>query len=218
MKKPYSSSRKCRCNRRANQTDPLTWTVASHMTLRAQPARRKAFALALLPFSVSLATVVPVPIFAGEFVSRPYLAVASAPALRFEERTPPPDLSVRPPAGAPPQPAGAPGKTEPAGPTPPAPLAQPAVSTPSLSPTESAAQPEIPPPSKDSGAAVAPSQPAKPPASILPDDTRPKVRAEDFLPFFQFPGAPASPGDVILAPAPPVPGQQPPSSATYRQQ
>ena len=32
--------------------------------------------------------------------------------------------------------------------------------------------------------------PAKPvPPAILPDDTRPHVRAEDFLPFFQIPGA-----------------------------
>ena len=46
---------------------------------------------------------------------------------------------------------------------------------------------------------------AKPiPPAILPDDTRPRVRAEDFLPYFRIPGVP-------------VPAQLPPSSATYTQ-
>src|SRR5271170_2003210 len=35
--------------------------------------------------------------------SRPYLRVVAAPALRFEDLPPPPDLSVHPPAGAPPK-------------------------------------------------------------------------------------------------------------------
>jgi hypothetical protein len=60
--------------------------------------------------------------------------------------------------------------------------------------------------------------PDKPAPAILPDDTKPQVHAEDFLPYFQFPGAHANPNDVTVAPAPPVPGLQPPSSATYRQQ
>ena len=47
--------------------------------------------------------------------------------------------------------------------------------------------------------------PAKPTsAPIIPDDVRPAVRAEDFLPYFQIPGA--------AAPAP-----LPPSTATYTQ-
>lgn len=53
---------------------------------------------------------------------------------------------------------------------------------------------------------------------ILPDDTRPKVRAEDFLPFFQPPGANPNPNDVTVAPPPAEPGTPTPSSATYRQQ
>lgn len=63
--------------------------------------------------------------------------------------------------------------------------------------------------------------PAKTPAAILPDDTRPKVRAEDFLPFFQFPGNTPANGDVtVVAPVPnaPTAAPLPASSATYRQQ
>jgi hypothetical protein len=59
------------------------------------------------------------------------------------------------------------------------------------------------------------------PAAILPDDVRPAVRPEDFLPFFQFP-APGGTGNVrVIVPvaptAPSAPGTQPPSSATYIQ-
>jgi hypothetical protein len=56
------------------------------------------------------------------------------------------------------------------------------------------------------------------PSNILPDDTRPTTRAEDFLPFFQFPGGN---GVTVVVPAtmpsPPAPGQLPVSSATYQQ-
>lgn len=44
------------------------------------------------------------------------------------------------------------------------------------------------------------------PLPILPDDTPREVSPRDVIPFFQFPGAPTAP----------VPGAQPPSSATYR--
>jgi hypothetical protein len=62
----------------------------------------------------------------------------------------------------------------------------------------------------------------KPPAAILPDDTRPAVRPEDFLPFFQVPGAAKSAGEVnVIMPAnalttPPA-APLPRSSATYTQ-
>ncbi len=49
----------------------------------------------------------------------------------------------------------------------------------------------------------APAVPA-PPSAVLPDDSQPQVRAEDFLPYFQLPGAPR-------------PAPLPPSSATYTQ-
>jgi hypothetical protein len=54
--------------------------------------------------------------------------------------------------------------------------------------------------------------------SILPDDTHPSTRPEDFLPFFQFP---AGRNVNVVVPAgaikPTTPGQLPASSATYQQ-
>jgi len=59
------------------------------------------------------------------------------------------------------------------------------------------------------------------PVSILPDDTRQEIRAEDVLPFFQFPGAPDS-GAVAVpftTTQPRSPSQTAPaSSATYNLQ
>jgi hypothetical protein len=58
-------------------------------------------------------------------------------------------------------------------------------------------------------------------APILPDDARPTVRPEDFLPFFQYPGSGSKSGAVIITNpvslTPAVPGTLPPSSATYIQ-
>ncbi|MBA4137965.1 MAG: hypothetical protein C0518_11665 [Opitutus sp.] len=133
--------------------------------------------------------------------SRPYLTSTGAPGLRFGEAPPPPDL--RPAAGAPPQPkeeffASA--------------DEQAAAETLHLAPDAA-----VPTPAPD----IKPA-PAKISPAILPDDTRSKVRAEDFLPFFQFPGSASHPGDVtVVVPAAPgaaAPAPLPPSSATYRQQ
>ncbi|MDP3072432.1 MAG: hypothetical protein Q8N18_19220 [Opitutaceae bacterium] len=59
------------------------------------------------------------------------------------------------------------------------------------------------------------------PAQIIPDDLRPTIQAEDFIPFFQLPGSSRGRGDVnVLVPAPrsvPAPPPLPESSATYRQ-
>jgi len=58
------------------------------------------------------------------------------------------------------------------------------------------------------------------PLPVLLDDTpRRPVRAEDVLPFFQFPGSGGSSPDMILPPAatPPRTSVLPPSSATYQQ-
>jgi len=58
------------------------------------------------------------------------------------------------------------------------------------------------------------------PVTILPDDTRKEIRAEDVLPFFQFPGAPES-GAVAVpfsASQPRETTAAPRSSATYQQQ
>jgi hypothetical protein len=65
--------------------------------------------------------------------------------------------------------------------------------------------------------------PSRPPAQILPDDTRSAVQAEDFIPFFRLPGSSRTPGGAnVIVPlpapaAPPAPGALPPSSATFRQ-
>lgn len=142
--------------------------------------------------------------------SRPYLAVIGPPVLRFREAIEPqPDVSTRPPAGAPPHPSASvseaansesrpeirtsPVETSPVGPRPtvPAPVQ---------------AQPKAADDSSQSG------------SPIIPDDSRPKVRPEDFLPYFQFPGSRASSEDVSSPSVPMTPGQQPPSTATYRQQ
>jgi hypothetical protein len=127
--------------------------------------------------------------------SLPYLKVTGAVALRFAAPPPPPDLTSKPPAGAPP----------PASET-----VHPDV-TPAISPAEAAKAL----PSDLTPITPAASKPVNLTPTILPDDTRAAPRAEDFLPFFQFPGS-SSP-DVTLAPRPPAPGQLPPSSATYQQ-
>jgi len=53
------------------------------------------------------------------------------------------------------------------------------------------------------------------PVSILPDDTKHEIRAEDVLPFFQFPGASDSSSAAIPMSLPAA--APPPSSATYQQ-
>jgi len=158
-------------------------------------------------FSLSPVVVLSAPAFAAVPgpVSRPYLTAMTAPDMRFAEALPPPDLSVRPPAGAPPQPAAT--------------HETPVPSVPAPAGGESAA---LPPPvvSAESTLPAPGKKPAPPP--ILPDDTRPKVRPEDFLPFFKFPASAADSSDVIIAvpvtTTPPAPGTQLPSSASYRQQ
>jgi hypothetical protein len=141
---------------------------------------------------------------------RPYLVVVGAPQLRFLEAVPPPDVSVRPPAGAPPIPTG---KPEPE-----------IVQLPAK--VSGGAAFQAPPAPKDrveemhersSASPVIQDRPAPPPA-ILPDDAGRKVRPEDFLPFFQFPGSGATADDInIIPPAPPAPGRLPLSTATYQQ-
>jgi hypothetical protein len=57
------------------------------------------------------------------------------------------------------------------------------------------------------------------PISILPDDTRREIRAEDVLPFFQFPGAPDTGALAVpFTTTSPRGTTAPPSSATYKQQ
>lgn len=129
----------------------------------------------------------------------PYLPLVGPPPLRFQDVSPPPELSAKPPAAAPPQPH----------------LTQ-AESTVKMA--NSAASNSIPAPKQpDANAKDATAEGTEPPkvepVTILPDTVRPQVQAEDFLPYFLIPGA-KSDGQV---PAAPQPGQLPPSSATYTQ-
>ena len=133
--------------------------------------------------------------------SLPYLKVIGSRPLRFSAAPPPPDLTSKPPGSAPPFP---PSVTD----------AAPVSATAPAAPT-------IKPESKADDSAV--NKPANPvsnsPSPILPDDTRPSTRPEDFLPYFQFPGGSNDVTNLgpASAPRPPAPSQLPPSSATYQQ-
>ncbi len=152
---------------------------------------------------------------------KPYLVALGSPPLRFQEPAPPPDLTARLAAGAPPQPAAGPASNDPAPSTDPvAPVA----------PSNSSISPSAPPTASslaiDSASLVeietttdgAPT-PARTPLPILPDELRPQARPEDFLPFFQIPVS--RPGDLnVIVPVPRAPADPaalPPSSATYTQ-
>jgi hypothetical protein len=135
--------------------------------------------------------------------SRPYLKIAGFLPLRICSATLPPDLVSKPAAGAPPKPSSI----------------TPAASTSALPApaTDPAGKPrEITPPAQT--ATVPPTPTINSTPAILPDDTRPATRPEDFLPFFQLPAA--NQDATGVAPTinrPPAPGQLPPSSATYQQ-
>lgn len=142
----------------------------------------------------------------------PYLPYSGAPPLRFQKLAPPPDLVTHPPAGAPPRPSAA-NEVELA-------TVKAAVSITNSSAARDGADPKSADPKAATPAPEA--KPVKPtPAPILPDDTRAPVRPEDFLPFFQLPGAATQNGDVTLvvpaARGAPAPAPLPPSSATYTQ-
>lgn len=132
-------------------------------------------------------------------VPRPYLREISPPALRFQEAVSAADPVIRPPAGAPPQPEPVPAAITAPGPDP----APPPTTPPPVEPPVPAAPPAADP-------APAKSTPAPPP--ILRDDLQPRVRIEDFLPFFEPPGR--SPESARAR----APDAIPPSTATYRQQ
>ena len=139
-------------------------------------------------------------------VSRPYLAVLSAIPLRF---APPPKFPLSAPHGppAPPEPVK------------PIEAPEPVIATP---PTPPPAEPEPAPAETTISAGESPPQPRESGVSILPDDTRRDIRAEDVLPFFQFPAGndASNAGTVVVpfTPAAPTGPTMPPSSATYKQQ
>lgn len=207
-----------------NQDIPITWTVSYEMNHREPPhlpvgVRQALHCLALLllpamsPGGAQAPTrprsSIPGGPHAG--IGLPYLPALGAMSLRFQEAAPPPDLSTRPAAAAPPTPALSPTET-----------------TVALANAAAASRPvAAPPPREASSAPATPAAepaptPAKPVPGILPDDVRPAVKPEDFLPYFQLPGAAKAPGDVsVIVPAPrsapAAPAAIPPSSAAYSQ-
>lgn len=150
----------------------------------------------------------------------PYLTILGGPALRFQEATPPPDLTVRPPASAPPIPASS--EIEAA-----VGVANVAAILPAPPSATSPDDPTAPASPKAGANPLTPSSaiPGKTPLPILPDTVRPSVRPEDFLPYFQVPGAVRqNPNATVIVPATglsleaPAAGVTiPPSSASYNQ-
>lgn len=144
---------------------------------------------------------------------QPYLPAMGAPLLRFQPAAPPPDLVTRPAAAAPPMPALTPTESSVAQANAAAArsttITEATTLSPSRTPVAETTSPKPVPPT------------TKAPTPILPDSTRPSVRPEDFLPYFQIPGSAQTPSDLtLLVPAPktpPAPAPLPPSSATYRQ-
>jgi hypothetical protein len=132
--------------------------------------------------------------------SLPYLTVIGSPPLRFQE--PPPAVSPleETPTAKLPKPITSPESDarRPAGPPPP--------------PASTAPSPQAPRPAQPAGAttlsAGQPSGQDTAQPSIIPDEMRPRVRPEEFLPFFQLP---------VTGPTE-TPAPVPPSSATYRQE
>ena len=147
----------------------------------------------------------------AEPVLLPYLAVVGGPPLRFQAATPPPDLTVRPAAAIPPVPTAASFESSDAHAA-----SKPSEAALADSKSSSLAANAA---SSDQPANTGPAAPTKaPPPSLLPDDARPAIRPEDFLPYFQIPGQ--SGGVNLLVPVPrgaPAPAPLPPSSATYTQ-
>jgi hypothetical protein len=139
--------------------------------------------------------------------SAPYLLAIGPPPLRFQAYEPPPDLSTRLPAGAPPVPHADSSSNSSAPDV--IPFEPEATSLPNTVSTTKTPTKENPVnPHKRSA-----------PAPIIPDDTRPHVRPEDFLPYFQIPGSAQGPAEVsVVMPVPrtaPAPAPLPASSATY---
>jgi hypothetical protein len=191
-----------------SQNDPPQWTDAFVMNQRVSPPgtakgrRAWLFLSLLLPALASKmstqATSLPLPVdgpapLVPEQSDRPYLAFVGPPPLRFEDLLPPPDLSTHPTAGAPPRPS-----------------AQEAMETKVAKASSVASAPVRPTTAVKAIAAPAPKGPTV--APILSDDVPAQVRAEDFLPYFQFPGS------ARADTAPTAPSSLPPSSATYTQQ
>jgi|SRR5271166_1596647 len=129
--------------------------------------------------------------------SRPYLAAVGPPPLRFADPAPVASPSAQSPA----KPAGAQASSaKPAEATPPQPPSQPPPAGPKQAPS----------PSIEAHSAGQPLSPEPVQPSIIPDEMRPRVRPEEFLPFFQLPGT--------GVPGASQPSPLPPTTATYKQE
>jgi len=215
-----ANRRSCRYTLGQNQENPPPWTsfhdIMNHLDPPHLPVdlcwRLHVAALLLLPTMAqthSHATG-----RSGGQDSTPYLLAVGHSPLRFRDEELPSALPKRPPAGAPPAPNERANATSAdSGKSPdviPAPADAAAVLSPSPGLPPEAGRPNAPPASQP---------PA--PSAIIPDDSRPVVRPEDFLPFFQLPGSTGSPGGfTVIAPVPasaPAPAALPPSSASFTQ-
>lgn len=190
----------------------MNYRETTHPLAAAGRALRYASLLLLPTLAPTGADAVPRVPVSTKARSTPYLPFVGAPELRFQEAAPPPDLVSRPPAAAPPQPALT--STENSVAVDNAEAAR-SVTTPTVpeEPSIDATAPEAAESSPHAGDKSVP--------PILPDETRPQVRPEDFLPYFQIPGSARHSGDVtLLVPAPfsaPTGAPLPPSSANYTQ-
>lgn len=147
----------------------------------------------------------------------PYLTILGGPPLRFHEATPPPDLTVRPAASAPPIPVSSEAEAAVRAATI---AAIQAIPPTSAAPDDPSTIPGARPPAMTPPAVT----PTKTPPPIIPDNVRQSVRPEDFLPYFQIPGSVRQNPDVkVIVPAattleaPATSGSIPPSSASYNQ-
>lgn len=175
--------------------------------------------LVMMPFGVHAQPRRPL---LGAFVGRtaepiPYLVAAGAPPLRFAAPPLPPE----------PAPSAAPAVTAASATSEQASGKKPDILSPEMTETVAPAKPSptLPasatnetPSNENPENATAPGKSVPP---ILPDDVRPAVRPEDFLPYFQVPGSARRPATLNVAvpvpPTPPAPAPLPPSSATYTQ-
>lgn len=141
----------------------------------------------------------------------PYLASVGAPSLRFAEAPPPPEAIQRPLLT--PAPIAATSDV----------ITPESLSSSTLPPPDSASTNNLPPTATTRPGATSANGEQTPaahtPPPIIPDEVRPRVRPEDFLPFFQIPVS--QPGDVnVVVPAArsaSAPAAIPTSSATYTQ-
>lgn len=200
-------------NVRANHHDPTPWNVPTAMNLHSPTPKagglRRAFRVtSILLLQPALAQVGaearmrlpnhPEYTEADTGLSRPYLRVAGALPLHFKSAPAPiPTMATKP-------------STPPA---PPPPVTNDAPSAPKPEITFHEAPTNVP--SADPIATPTPPPVYKTVPAIIPDDTRPVARPEDFLPYFRFPAS-----ANVSVPTPSgvsQPGPLPASSATYQQ-